>query len=314
MDLLNAIRSFIKVVEAGSLAGGARSLGVSPAAVSQTLARLERHLQTRLLSRTTRSMALTAAGALYYERVRHVERELDQAGEALNTPDSEPHGRLCIASTSAFGRHVLAPLIPAFSERYPRLSIELLTNDRKVDHGREGVDVSLRIDAQLDGHLLARHMVRIPFVCCASPGYLAAAGYPATPEALREHRCLAFRYPVDGRLLRWGFVRDGLRLEADFDPVLISDDIDALAHMAVHDGGIVRLADFIARPHLEAGRLVPLFEPKQPHQQQSDQAYAQTEPMDIYLCVADRSAMTQKVRLLLEYLQRHLAPRWPIQA
>lgn len=301
MDLLNAIRSFIKVVEAGSLAGGARSLGVSPAAVSQTVARLERHLQARLLSRTTRSMTLTPAGTLYYERVRHIERELDLAGEALSTPDSEPHGRLCIASTSAFGRHVLAPLIPAFSERYPRLSIELLTTDRKVDHEREGVDVSVRIDAQLDDHLLARHLARIPFICCASPGYLAAAGHPATPEALREHRCLAFRYPVNGRFLRWGFVRDGVRLEAEFDRVLVSDDIDALAQMAVRDGGIARLAEFIARPHLDAGRLVPLFEIGQP-----GQAYAQTEPMDIYLCVSDRSAMTHKVRLLLEYLQQHL--------
>ncbi|MDZ5602064.1 LysR family transcriptional regulator [Pseudomonas sp. RP23018S] len=308
MDLLNAIRSFIKVVEAGSIAGGARSLGVSPAAVSQTLARLERHLQTRLLARTTRSMTLTPAGALYYERVRHVERELHLAGHAITTADSEPQGRLCIASTSAFGRHVIAPLIPAFSERYPQLSIELITTDRKVNHDREAVDLSVRIDAQLDVHLLARPLARIPFTCCASPGYLAAAGHPATPEALRDHRCLAFRYPVDGRFLRWGFVRDGVRFEAQFDRVLISDDIDALAHMAVHDGGIARLADFIARPHLDAGRLVPLFEAHQP-----GQAYAQTEPMTVYLCVPDRFALTLKVRLFMDYLHQHIGSRWPVQ-
>lgn len=301
MDLLNAIRSFIKVVEAGSIAGGARSLGVSSAAVSQNLARLESHLQTRLVSRTTRSMALTAAGAQYYERVRHVERDLQQAEQALATPDSEPQGRLCIASTSAFGRHVLAPLIPAFSARYPLLSIELITNDRKVNHAREEVDVSLRITAQLEDHLLARHLARIPFICCASPGYLARAGHPVTPEALREHRCLAFRYPVDGRFLRWGFVRDGMRFEAEFGSVLISDDIDALAQMAVNDGGIARLAEFLVRPHLEAGRLIPLFE-----RQESGQAYAQTEPMDVYLCVADRFAMTPKVKAFMDYLQQCL--------
>ncbi|MCT8166690.1 MULTISPECIES: LysR family transcriptional regulator [unclassified Pseudomonas] len=308
MDLLNAIRSFVKVVEAGSIAGGARVLGVTPAAVSQNLARLESHLQVRLLSRTTRSMALTPAGNLYYERVRQVERELTLAEQAVTTPDSEPQGRLCIASTSAFGRHVLAPLIPEFNARYPLLSIELVMTDRRVNHAREDVDVSLRIAPQLEDQLLARQIARIPFICCASPGYLAKAGLPATPEALRGHRCLVFRYPVDGRYLRWGFVRDGLRFEAEFGAVLISDDIDALAQMALNDGGITRLAEFIVRPYLDSGALVPLFE-----YSDSGQAYAQTEPMDVYLCLADRFAITPKVRAFMEYLRESLGDSWQVQ-
>lgn len=309
MDLLNAIRSFIKVVEAGSIAAGARNLGLSPAAVSQNLARLEGHLQVRLLSRTTRSMALTPAGSQYYERVRHIERDLALAEQAVTAPDSEPQGRLCIASTSAFGRHVLAPLIPAFSARYPLLSIELVTTDRKVNHAREDVDVSLRITPQLEDQLLARHIARIPFICCASPGYLASAGLPTTPETLRDHCCLVFRYPVDGRFLRWGFVRDGMRFEAEFGRVLISDDIDSLTQMALNDGGITRLAEFIVRPHLASGALVPLFE-----YSDSGQAYAQTEPMDIYLCVADRFALTPKVRAFMGFLRDALGDSWQIQA
>ena len=301
MDLLNAIRSFIKVVEGGSIAAGARTLGVSPAAVSQNIARLESHLQVRLLARTTRTMALTASGSLYYDKVRHIERDLALAHQAVSTPDNEPQGRLCIASTSAFGRHVLAPLIPAFCARYPQLSIELITTDRRVDHAREGVDVSVRIKPQLDDNLLARHLAQVPFICCASPGYLAQAGRPATPEALRDHRCLVFRYPVDGRLLRWGFVRDGLRFEPPFGAVLISDDIDVLAQMALNDGGIARLAAFIARPFLESGQLVPLFE-----YSEASHVYAQTEPMDIYLCVADRFALTTNVRAFMDYLQARM--------
>ncbi|HDS1697399.1 MULTISPECIES: LysR family transcriptional regulator [unclassified Pseudomonas] len=309
MDLLNAIRCFIKVVEAGSIAAGARNIGLSPAAVSQNLARLEGHLQVRLLSRTTRSMAMTPSGAQYYERVKHIERDLVLAEQAVTTPDSEPQGRLCIASTSAFGRHVLAPLIPAFSARYPLLSIELVTIDRRVNHAREDVDVSLRIAPQLEDQLLARRIARIPFICCASPGYLQSAGVPGTPEALRGHRCLVFRYPVDGRFLRWGFIRDGLRFEAEFGNVLISDDIDALTQMALHDGGITRLAEFIVRPHLASGALVPLFE-----YCDSSQAYAQTEPMDIYLCLADRFAMTTKVRVFMDYLRECLGDSWQLQA
>ncbi|MFJ4386805.1 LysR family transcriptional regulator [Pseudomonas sp. NPDC089408] len=309
MDLLNAIRCFIKVVEAGSIVAGARNLGLSPAAVSQNLARLESHLHVRLLSRTTRSMALTPAGAQYYQRVSHIERDLAQAEQAVTTPDSEPQGRLCIASTSAFGRHVLAPLIPAFSARYPLLSIELVTTDRRVNHAREDVDVSLRITPQLEDQLLARHIARIPFMCCASPGYLQSAGVPTTPEALRDHRCLVFRYPVDGRFLRWGFMRDGLRFEPVFGSVLISDDIDALTQMALHDGGITRLAEFMVRPHLASGALVPLFE-----YSDSGQAYAQTEPMDIYLCLVDRFAMTTKARVFMDYLRESLGDSWQVQA
>lgn len=309
MNLLGSIRSFIKVVEAGSIAGGARTLGLSAAAVSQNIARLEAHLQVRLLARTTRSMALTPNGRAYYDKVRHVERDLELAQLAVTADDGEPQGRLCISSSSAFARYVLAPLMPAFNLRYPQLSIELLTSDRRVDHARESIDVSVRITPQLEDGLLARHVAQIPFICCAAPAYLERAGRPGTPEALKGHRCLVFRYPVDGRFLRWGFVRDGLRFDAEFGDVSISDDIDVLAQMAVMGGGIVRLAEFVARPYLESGQLVPLFEYAQPHQ-----AYAQTSPMDIYLCVADRSALTPKVRAFMAYVEDCLAQAWRVRA
>ncbi|MGE8410469.1 MAG: LysR family transcriptional regulator [Pseudomonas sp.] len=309
MNLLGSIKSFIKVVEAGSIAGGARSLGLSAAAVSQNIARLEAHLQVRLLLRTTRSMVLTDSGRLYYEKVRHIERDLEQAQLAVTTVDSEPQGRLCISTTSAFGRHVLGRLIPEFSACYPRLSIELLTSDNKVDHARQGVDVSIRITPQLEDGLLARHIAQVPFICCASPGYLAREGWPQSPEELKQRRCLVFRYPVDGRFLRWGFVRDGLRFDAEFGDVLISDDIDVLAQMAARDGGVTRLAEFVARPYLERGELVPLFE-----YSGVSQAYAQTEPMDIYLCVTDRFALTPKVRAFMAFVQANLGDEWKVKS
>lgn len=301
MNLLGSIRSFIRVVEAGSIAAGARTLGLSAAAVSQNIARLEKHLQVRLLSRTTRSMVLTAAGSIYYEKVKHIERDLEHAQVAITAPDAEPHGRLCIASSSAFARHVLARLIPAFSARYPRLSIEIVTSDRRVNHAQEGVDVSVRITPQLEDGLLARHIAQVPFICCASPAYLATAGWPAAPEELKQHRCLVFRYPVEGRFLPWGFVREGLRFDVEFGNVLISDDIDVLAQMAAQGGGITRLAEFVARPYLARGELVPLFK-----YSQASRAYAQTEPMDVYLCVADRFALTPKVRAFMDYVQQAL--------
>jgi DNA-binding transcriptional LysR family regulator len=104
-------------------------------------------------------------------------------------------------------------------------------------------------------------------------------------------------------------MRGELRFEAQFGPVLISDDVDALTQMALNDGGVTRLAEFIVRPHLDAGRLVPLFE-----YSPGAEAYARTEPMDVYLCLADRFGMTAKVRAFTDYLQQALGQRWPVQA
>ncbi len=113
MNILQSIRSFIRTADTGSLAAAARTLGISPAAVGQNIARLETHLGVRLFNRTTRTLALTERGALYLAEVRHIERDLQRAQAAVTDPEATPHGRLRIASTSAFGRHVLAPMLPA---------------------------------------------------------------------------------------------------------------------------------------------------------------------------------------------------------
>ncbi|WP_051018081.1 LysR family transcriptional regulator [Pseudomonas fluorescens] len=307
MNLLAAIASFIKVVEAGSIVGAAKTLGVSAAAVSQTLNRLETHLGVRLLQRTTRSMALTENGALYYEKVRRIAADLESAQSAIVGDESELQGRLSIASTSAFGRHVLAPLLASFAALHPRLLVELSTTNGKINHIQDGIDLSLRIKPQLEDGIVARRIVSLPFIFCAAPAYLERAGVPQSPQDLQHHACLAFRYPLDGRFLRWGFLRNGEHYDAPINATAISDDIDVLTQMAVNGAGVTRLAEFVAAPYLESGQLVPLFENLQ------GEAHAYVEPMDIYACVQERAAMTPKVRAFMDYLTEHLKRRWPIE-
>ncbi|KHA70467.1 LysR family transcriptional regulator [Pseudomonas chlororaphis] len=301
MNLLAAIASFIKVVESGSIVGAAKSLGVSAAAVSQTINRLETHLGVRLLQRTTRSMALTENGAVYYEKVRKIAADLEAAQSSISCAETELQGRLSIASTSAFGRHVLASLIASFGAQHPRLLIELSTTNGKINHIQDGIDLSLRIKPQLEDGIVARKIVSLPFIMCAAPAYLQRAGWPQSPDDLQNHACLAFRYPLDGRFLRWTFMRDGQRFDAPVNATAISDDIDALAQMAVHGAGVTRLAEFVAAPYLASGQLVPLFE------------HSVVQPMDIYACVQERAAMTPKVKAFLDYLSAHLATRWPME-
>jgi DNA-binding transcriptional LysR family regulator len=307
MNILHSIRSFIRTADAGSLAAAARTLGISAAAVGQNIARLEAHLGVRLFNRTTRQLALTERGALYLAQVRHIERDLQRAQAAVTDPDAIPAGRLRIASSAAFGRHVLAPLLPALQQRYPRLEMELLLADRSIDHAHEDVDVSIRIEPQLEEGLVARPIAQVPFVFCAAPAYLAIAGTPRSPDELREHRCLLFRYPLDGRYLRWGFVRDGLRFDAEVQPALVSDDIDALAAMAARGGGITRLAAFVAAPYLARGELQALFQ-----DEASSDTRASPEPMRLFLCVSDRRDLTPKVRSLLQHILDALPPAWRI--
>jgi DNA-binding transcriptional LysR family regulator len=301
MDTLGLINTFIRVVENGSIAAAARAQGVSPAAVSQSIARLEKHLGVSLLSRTTRSMALTHSGTRYFEKVRHIPRDIDLATEAA-TVASAPQGPLCIATTAAFGRHVLAPLLPVFGARYPGIDIELISTDRRVDHRLEGIDVSLRIEAQLSDQLIARYITSRPFLFCASPAYLAGAGVPAVPEELQQHACLVFRYPTDGRFLPWTFVREGKRFDARVKPGFICDDIDIIAQIAVNGGGIARLASFIAQPLIDKGLLLSLFEPGSP-----TAARAVPEPMSIYACVSERSALNARVRAFIDFLTQALS-------
>lgn len=300
MDILGLISTYIRVVEAGSIAGAARAQGLSAAAVSQSIARLEAHLGVRLLSRTTRRLAMTESGARYFEKVRHIPQDVEIAAH-LATLASEPQGSLRIATTAAFGRHLLAPLLPAFKQTYPGIDIELIGSDRRLDHRLEQIDVSLRIKAQLSDSLVARRIASRAFVFCAAPAYLEQAGTPRTPEELQQHACLLFRYPTDGRYLPWRFVRAGQTFEAATRPGFVCDDIDMIAQLAVNGGGIARLADFVALPLIERGQLVSLFDA-----QSQDATAAQSEPMDIYACVSERSALSGKVRAFIDFLEQAL--------
>lgn len=296
MDVLGLIGNFIRVVENGSIAAAARARGMSPAAVSQSLSRLETHLGVRLLSRTTRSMTLTESGQRYFEKVRHIPHDIDLASQAASM-ESRPQGPLCIATTAAFGRYVIAPLMPEFKASFPAIDIELISTDRNVDHRLEGVDVSIRIEAQLNDQLIARQIASLPFIVCAAPAYLARAGLPRSPEDLSRHACLVFRYPTDGRFLPWHFIVDGQPVNAKLNPEFISDDIDIIANIAVNGGGIARLASFIARPLIANGQLTALFSADN-----RDGRYTESSPMNIYACVNERSALNSKVRAFMTFL------------
>lgn len=155
---------------------------------------------------------------------------------------------------------------------------------------------------------MARHIANVPFVVCAAPAYLQRCGAPQTPDELKYHDCLLLRYPVDGRYLRWNFIRDGVRFQPDLGRALVSDDVDALAAMAAAGGGITRLGAFVVQPYLLRGQLQPLFVARTGG---TATPFA-LEPLRLYLCVADRHDFTPKVRAFMEHVLERLPDDWRI--
>lgn len=192
MDRLRAMEVFVRIVDAGSLAAAADSLGVSAPSVVRTLAALERSLRVRLLNRTTRRSSLSDEGREYYERCRRVLAEADAADAALRSRRAEPRGRLRLTAPVTYGRMRLAPVVTAFLAKHPEVDVELLLLDRVVDLVEEGVDAALRIAQLPESTLVAVPVGETRRVVCATPAYLKRTGIPKSPGDLAGHRCIVF--------------------------------------------------------------------------------------------------------------------------
>jgi DNA-binding transcriptional LysR family regulator len=189
-DSIQEMAVFARVVGAGSLSAAARELGLSPALVSRRLAALESRLGVRLINRTTRSLHLTGDGATYYEACARVLADIEEADATVSAGRVEPRGTLRVALPASFGLQHIAPLIPRFAERYPKVQLALSLSDRTVNLIEEGFDLAVRIAHLEDSSLTARKLAPNRRVVCASPAYLARHGTPRTPDELARHNCL----------------------------------------------------------------------------------------------------------------------------
>jgi DNA-binding transcriptional LysR family regulator len=191
MDRLNSMRVFTKVIDTGSFAGAARELNLSPAVVTRLVADLEEHLGTRLINRTTRSLALTETGGAYLERVRQILTEVDEAEAFATAATSEPRGHLRVISPPAFAVHQIAKHLPKFRAQYPLVTIELVVPG-PVETVDENFDISIVIvtGQPLDGDFVARRLARSEIIACAAPEYLDRKGRPKHPNELPQHESM----------------------------------------------------------------------------------------------------------------------------
>jgi DNA-binding transcriptional LysR family regulator len=248
-----AMLVFAEVVATGSFTAAARRLGLSKASVSRQVARLERRLGAQLLRRTTRSMSLTEIGEAFHASCQRVAEEAELAERSVGELQAEPRGEIRLAASVSFGQFHIAPRLPAFLARHPKLRLRMDLTDRMVDLVSERFDLAIRISGRLaDATLVQRRLCPIRFVVCAAPAYLKRRGTPRTPAELERHNCLGIGAPPWRLMLPRG---RALRLQGD----LHVDNGDALRRIAVLGHGIVCLPTYLVGEDLRDGRLVRIL-------------------------------------------------------
>lgn len=260
MDRLDELAVFLAVLETGSLAGAARRLRRSPAAVTRTLAGLEARVGSRLVERTTRRLAVTEAGRRLAEAARPV---LAGYEAAIAREEAGPlRGHVRISAPLVFGRRHVAPVLTAFLDGHPQVTGELVLNDRNLDLVDEALDVAVRVGALADSSLLARRVGEVRRVVVASPAYLARRGAPERPEDLAGHE-IVYSSTQPGPL-EWRFETPRGPLAVRLRPRLMINAIEPVVAAAVEGRGVTRVFSYQVAEELAEGRLVRLlaaFEP-----------------------------------------------------
>jgi len=261
MDQLQGMRVFARVAELGSFARAADDLDMSRAMASSYVAQLEKHLGTRLLHRTTRKVTVSPEGAVYLERCKRILGEIQAADDEMRHARARPQGKLRIDVPVAFGRYLLMPALPAFTERYPEMALEIRFNDRYVDLAAEHIDVVLRSGEVKTPDLIARRVATSRMVTCAAPGYLARYGVPRTPADLRNHRTIGFLRSDNSRPADWKFKqgREGVqKLKLNF--ALSFNTSEPMVSSAYEGQGIIQTTDLLLGRGIAEGRIVELLQ------------------------------------------------------
>jgi DNA-binding transcriptional LysR family regulator len=262
MDRIDAMAAFVAVADLRGFAPAARRLGLSRPAVTRLLAALEARLETRLLQRTTRSVALTDAGTRYLDRARRILSDVAEAEGVARADRSEPAGRFVVAAPQLFGRLHVAPVLSAFLARHPAVVGELVLADRLVNLVEEGVDVSVRIGNLSDSTLVVRRVGRTRAVVVGAPGYLRRRGIPRRPEDLARHDLVQFTGVSAAP--EWRLARDGREIRVPLAARFSTNSNDAAIGHAERGGGLALVLSYQVADALRAGRLqvvLPGFQP-----------------------------------------------------
>lgn len=246
---------FMATAEHGSFSAAARILGVSPAAISQSIARLEQELEVRLFNRTTRQLIMTVDGRRFFAQCKGPINHLDLAIKQLKESHDEPTGHLRISLPNSFGRRYILPLMSEFNELYPRIKVFFGLNDHFNDLAGEEYDIEIKIGLLPDSRMAARSLAPNPLYVVATPAYWQRHAKPQTPQELEGHSCINYQYPTSGRIFQWEFELNGERMPMEVLGSYTANEIEAVSKLARLDLGVAQLPGYEAMPYIRNGEL-----------------------------------------------------------
>lgn len=297
MDHIAAIPIFVAVVKHGGFSAASLQLGITKAAVSKRIAQLEHHLGVKLLHRTTRKLSLTEAGQHYFEYAQISLQAAQEAEDAVTQLQGEPKGRLKINAPMSFGRLHIAPLIPDFLLRFPKVQIDLVMDDQVVDLVKNGFDLAIRAGELPSSTLVIRRLVSANSVICATPAYLVQYGAPATPDDLVQHNCVLYSY--SSKINEWVLFNQEYTYKVAVTGNYQVNNSEALLEGLLKSLGVGRLPTFVAGPYLKNGRLINLFP-----------TYLMPVK-SIYAVLPEREFMPAKVRVFLDFMLEYFGEETP---
>jgi DNA-binding transcriptional LysR family regulator len=290
------IEVFVRVVERGTLTDAARTLGMTPSAVSKLLGRLEDRLGARLINRTTRRLQLTPEGAAFYENGMRILAEI-AAAEQEAAAGAVPRGRLRVNCNVPFGQHYLLPLLPKFLEQHREIVVDVSLTDRVVDLLEERADVAIRAGQLRESRLIARKFWQSRMVIVGSPTYFERHGSPLFPADLAGHNCLDFGF---ARLVEGWPLLDGAGEAISLKPRgnALASDGEAMRLMALSGVGLARLSRYHVQRDINAGKLFPVLEDFNPGDE---------EPLHA-IYVGQGGHLPARVRAFLDFLAANVRP------
>jgi DNA-binding transcriptional LysR family regulator len=258
MDRLEAMTLLVAVAEAGSISAASRRLRAPLATVSRKIAELEKHLNARLLMRSTRSVALTEAGQAFVAASRRILSDLDVAEREAASETKTLKGELVLSAPIALGRFYLLPVVTDFLKEHPNIDARMMLADRRLNMVEDHVDIGLRVGELNDFSLVARKVGTVRRVVCASPSYLARRGTPQTPEELKDHDCITFENTLSAQ--SWSFKVGKTEKSFPVHSRLVVSTAEAAADAAVSGLGLTRMLDYQVDRQWRAGSLTLVLE------------------------------------------------------
>ncbi len=298
MDNVSEMTVFAEVVENKNFSVAARTLKLTPSAVSKLIGRLEERLGARLLNRTTRQVSLTDEGRTYHQSCLPILAAIKDAEQAITNLHEEPRGLLKVNVSTAFGLSHLEPLLPDFLATYPEIRIDLTLSESIVNLVEEEVDVAIRTGNLPDSSLIARKFGKIHRTVAASPAYLKQHGIPKTPMDLKNHNCLQISTATTFN--HWEFQENGKSKIIDISGNFETNNAMALHRAALAGIGIMRSANFIVADDIKAGRLKALLT-----------EYESEKELGIYAVYPSNRHLSSKVRVFIDMLVDAFLPHPP---